>query len=33
MACLLGLAAEDVVIGRLVVERAVAKGVGIRLPL
>jgi ornithine cyclodeaminase/alanine dehydrogenase-like protein (mu-crystallin family) len=33
MACLLGLAAEDIVIGRLVVERAVAKGVGIRLPL
>ncbi|MDD5264122.1 MAG: ornithine cyclodeaminase family protein [Candidatus Bipolaricaulis sp.] len=33
MACLLGLAAEDVVIGRLVVERAVAKGIGIRLPL
>jgi ornithine cyclodeaminase/alanine dehydrogenase len=33
MACLLGLAAEDVVIGRLVVERALAKGIGIRLPL
>lgn len=33
MACLLGLAAEDVVIGRLVVERAVAKGIGTRLPL
>jgi ornithine cyclodeaminase/alanine dehydrogenase len=33
IACLLGLAAEDVVIGRLVVEGAVAKGIGIRLPL
>ncbi|MCX6094616.1 MAG: ornithine cyclodeaminase family protein [Candidatus Bipolaricaulota bacterium] len=33
MACLLGLAAEDVVVGRLVAERAVAKGIGTWLPL
>lgn len=32
MACLLGLAAEDVVVARLVVERAVAAGIGMWLP-
>jgi len=33
MACLLGLAAEDIVVARLVVERAIARGIGTWLPL
>jgi len=32
MACLLGLAAEDIVVARLVVERAIARGIGTWLP-